>query len=85
MSQYDILDMIDDGIVEKKEDKKSKIIKHNITTNDVIDMDSSQDNQLSISSSIKLNEALNELKNDAATKNVANLTITTDLKNKKKG
>ena len=85
MSQYDILDMIDDGIVEKKEDKKTKIIKHNITTNDVIDMDSSQDNQLSISSSIKLNEALNELKNDAATKNVANLTITTDLKNKKKG
>ena len=85
MSQYDILDMIDDGIVEKKEDKKSKIIKHNITSNDVIDMDSSQDNQLSISSSIKLNEALNELKNDANTKNVANLTITTDLKNKKKG
>ena len=41
MSQYDILDMIDDGIVEKKEDKKTKIIKHNITTNDVIDMDSS--------------------------------------------
>ena len=48
-------------------------------------MDSSQDNQLSISSSIKLNDALNELKNEAATKNVANLTITTDLKNKKKG
>ena len=41
MSQYDILDMIDDGIVEKKDDKKSKVIKHNLTSNDVIDMDSS--------------------------------------------
>ena len=47
-------------------------------------MDSSQENQLSISSSIKLNDALDQLKNDANTKKVANLTITTDLKSKKK-
>tara|TARA_B110000285_G_C15128921_1_gene622161 strand:- start:760 stop:1086 length:327 start_codon:yes stop_codon:yes gene_type:complete len=87
MSQYDILDMIDEGTPIKKEvSQKSKVIKHNIPSNGLIDMDSSQENILSNSSSIKLDDALNQLKNES--KNVANLTITTELKskgNKKKG
>ena len=46
MSQYDILDMIDDGIPQEKvkESQSSKVIKHNIPP---LDMDSSQDNLIS--------------------------------------